>query len=55
MPKTSQTIEQINAIQDPKKRAEAINQNLSELFSAIIFPQPAEIVKLRPAPPKQRK
>jgi hypothetical protein len=55
MPKTSQTVEQIDAIQDPKKRVAAINRHLGELFSAIIFPQPAEIVKLRPAPPKRRK
>jgi hypothetical protein len=55
MPKTSQTVEQINAIRDQKKREAAIDQHLGELFSAIVFPQPAEVVKLRPAPPKRRK
>jgi hypothetical protein len=54
MPKTSQTVEQINAIQDPKKRAAAINQHLGGFFSAVVFPRSAEVVKLRPAPPKRR-
>lgn len=33
---TTLTIEEIDAIQDPQERVEAINQHLSELFSALV-------------------
>jgi hypothetical protein len=35
---TTLTLEQIDAIQDPQERVEAINQHLSELFTALVWP-----------------
>jgi hypothetical protein len=37
---TTLTIAQIDAIQDQQRRVNAINQHLSELFAALVWPGP---------------